>query len=434
MSHSEGLDKDSKANGKIVVAGAGLVGAVQALLLARAGFHVTVVEQRALHSAANAKDNSRTVALSDRSFQLLTGAGLWPDVETCPIHSICVTEQGKFGSVKLDARKLNVDALGYVLSNTGFECYLHDLLRAEQNITVLEGSMVVSLESTDKRASITVVHEDKEKILNADLIVAADGTRSEIRKRLGIETDGRDYHQCAVLANVYVNGRHQNTAYERFTADGPLALLPLSSGCTNSSMFSMILTAPEAEKEKLEKISDKDFLSLLQKKFGGRLGRFEKISRRFVAPLKLVVSERQVDRRFVLIGNAARTLHPVAGQGMNLALRDVFELASCLSDIAVCDVGSAGDNGAPDFDAALAEFVKRRRRDQSAITSQTDLLARAFTHKLPWPLSLPVSFASGLSFFILDFLDPVKKTFATMNAGRHVPLPGRDTSMQDISD
>jgi len=423
MTHTVGSDNNSAIDKNIIVVGAGLVGAVQALLLARAGFQVTVVEQRPLLSSSSEKDNSRTVALSDRSYQLLTGAGLWPDIEQCPIRSVCVTEQGKFGSVKLNARKLNVEALGYVLSNTDFERYLHNLLKVERNITVVESVKVVSLNSAAHEASITFDQIDNagtEKTLSADLVIAADGTNSVIRNKLGIDTDGRDYDQCAVLANVHTTNPHQHTAFERFTKDGPLALLPLSVGGTergdkNSHLYSMILTAPHDEKERLEKISDNEFLGLLQKKFGGRLGKFEKISKRFVAPLKLVVSSKQVDHRFVLIGNAARTLHPVAGQGMNLALRDVFELASCLS-------------GTNDLDAALDEFLSRRRRDQSVITSQTDILARVFTQKLPWPIRAPISLASGFSFLVLDFLDPVKKTFASMNMGRHMPYPGGNTS------
>lgn len=440
MSNTEGLEKDTATGRKIVVVGAGLVGAVQALLLARAGFQVTVIEQRSLLSSSITADNNRTVALSDRSCQLLTNAGLWPAIEYCPIRSVCVTEQGKFGSVKLDARKLNVEALGYVLSNTGFEIWLHDLLRGEQNITVVESAKVVSLASTAHQASLTVVqsvnHVDTDVSLTADLVIAADGTNSVIRSMLGIDTKMRDYEQCAVLANVCTANPHQNIAFERFTKDGPLALLPLcveSGGRErsekNSHMYSMIFTASIDDKKKLEKISDHDFLCLLQKKFGGRLGRFEKISRRFIAPLKLVVSAKQVDQRFVLIGNAARTLHPVAGQGMNLALRDVFELASCLGSAGNIMKSSFNDPEAEDFDSALAEFVRLRHRDQSVITSQTDILARAFTQKPP--LRVPISLVSGLSFFVLDFLDPVKKTFATMNMGRHVPLPGRNITTRN---
>ena len=167
MTYSEGSQKNpdklppdqTTLDQQIVVVGAGLVGAVQALLLARAGFQVTVVEQRSLLSSSGEKDNSRTVALSDRSYQLLTGADLWPDIEQCPIRGVCVTEQGKFGSVKLHARKLNVEALGYVLSNTNFESHLHDLLRDEQNVTVVESAKVISLNSTAHEASIlSLIH------------------------------------------------------------------------------------------------------------------------------------------------------------------------------------------------------------------------------------------------------------------------------------
>lgn len=395
----------------IIVIGAGLVGAIQALLLARAGNKVIVVERRSLLSTASVQDHfsSRTVALSHRTWQLLCGGNLWPSIDHCAIDTIHVTEQGKFGSVTINARDVSVEALGFVLSNTDFECYLHRLLKAEPGVEILEASKVQSLHQSTDKATLIVEQQGHEQEIIADLLIAADGTGSAIRSMLGLTVDERDYQQCAVLANVATTKPHQHKAYERFTSAGPLALLPLSTKQDNGHVFSMIFTAAAADKEWLHGMSDEEFLSLLQKKFGGKLGRFEKIGKRVVAPLMLTVSARQVESRCVLIGNAARTLHPVAGQGLNLAVRDVFELASCLDSNS--DVG-----------LALKEFGEKRRRDQVLVTRHTDLLARAFTQK-SWPLRMPLSVASSSSFLLLDFLNPLKRKFAQVSMGHHVPLP-----------
>lgn len=398
--------------GPVIVVGAGLVGAVQALLFARAGFNVTLIEKKQLPDADHSDHliSSRTVALSYRSRQLLSDAGLWPAIDCCPIQEVQVTEQGNFGSVKLEAHKLNVEALGYVVSNAEFENYLYGLLKSEARIEIIESAIVVSLENERQSAHVAIEQSGVSKKLSASLVVAADGTHSAVREMLGIATRQRDYKQCAVLANVCTSRGQKNSAFERFTGDGPLALLPLcaATDTCQGQMYSMIYTARSAQSEQLQAMSDKDFLGLLQKKFGGRLGRFESIGKRYVAPLLLTVSLQQTRGRYVLIGNAARTLHPVAGQGMNLALRDVFELVSSVS-------------GNENIDSALALFKKQRSKDQWWITQQTDLLARLFIDK-PWPLRLPASLMTGSGFLLLDIIEPFKRAFATTNMGSHVPL------------
>lgn len=394
----------------IVVVGAGLVGAVQALLFARAGFSVTVIEKNRLRDetvGGNAA-SSRTVALSHRSWQLLINSGLWPSIECCPIQTVQVSEQGNFGSVKLDARKLDVEALGYVISNAEFEAFLHSQLRSEVNIRVIESATVVAVENDTQSAHVTIEYSGRPQKLSVNLVIAADGTHSTVRSLSGIETTHRDYKQCAVLANVRTSKGSANTAFERFTGEGPLALLPLNGGADNQ-WFSMIYTAPSGQSVHLTELPDRDFLTLVQKKFGGRLGRFEKIGKRYVADLALTVSMQQVKGRVVLIGNAVRTLHPVAGQGMNLALRDVYELVSSVIN-------------SENIDVALASFQEQRKRDQWWVTKQTDLLARLFTDK-PRLLRFPVSLATGSGFVLLDVIEPFKNAFASRNMGRHLPLP-----------
>ncbi len=395
------------------VIGAGLVGAIQALLLARAGNRVTLVERRVLgcHNSASDPLSSRTVALSHRTWQLLSEAELWPAIDYCPIQAIHVTEQGKFGSVKMHAQEIDVEALGFVLSNSEFESYLHKLVTAETNIKLVEDAQLVSIDHTSNGVEVTLTVQEHVQVVSANVLIAADGTSSLARSMIGVEVEQYDYQQCAVIANVATAKPHESTAYERFTPSGPLALLPLSSGAVNkgNNYYSMIYTALDNELEKLKGLSDQQFLVRLQEKFGGKLGRFNAIGPRYVMPLMQTVSAKQVEKNCVLIGNAARTLHPVAGQGLNLAMRDVFEL---------CAVLSANEN----TNAALQTFTDNRHRDQSLITRQTNLLARAFTHK-PWPLRVPISMASSSSFFLLDFIDPLRKKFAQVSMGHHVALP-----------
>jgi len=365
--------------GNAVVVGAGLVGAVSALLLVQNGYRVTVVEQRSLRCKYAAVDpmSTRTIALSERSRQMLEAADLWPDISNCPIKSVHVSEHGKFGSVKIHADKLNMEALGYVISNAEFEYYLHQRIRDEAGITLIEDAKAVSVENCDAKVCLEIVKQGMQQSLNADVLIAADGTESVVRNLLNIDVQERDYNQCAVLANVTTSLPHSYTAFERFTGSGPLALLPLASS-GKSHHYSMIFTALEKDSESLASMPVACFLPLLQKKFGRKLGRFEKIGNRYVAPLKLLVCKEQAVGRW----------------------------ASCLNaQHDVCD--------------ALQSFSSNRRFDQQLVTRQTDLLARAFTDK-PFPLQLPASAARRASLLLLDAAEPVKSTFANLNMSGHL--------------
>ena len=414
---------------RVVVVGAGLVGAIQSLLLARDGHQVTVIERRSFENHSSHKEdpnsalNSRTVALSHRSWQLLNGAGLWPTIACSPIQTVHVTERGKFGSIKLSSIELQLDALGYVVSNSGFESFLYNRLKNDSGVELIESASVTSLSNTAEGVTVCISADGGTQTIDADLLIAADGAKSGVRSMLGISVDQKDYDQCAVIANVTTAKDHHNVAYERFTDSGPLAMLPLwpehaDSCTTGGNRYSMIYTITTRDRDAVQSMQDSDFLALLQKRFGGRSGRFTTVGKRFIVPLQLTVSSKQIEKRCILVGNASRSLHPVAGQGLNLAVRDMFELVSCLRASYSRTSGAQSDNCT---DTALRMFSKKRRGDQWAVTKHTDLLAQVFTSK-PWMQELPLSAARSSSFLLLDFIDPLRKKFAAMNIGEHVPL------------
>jgi len=259
----------------------------------------------------------------------------------------------------------------------------------------------------------------REITVNCRLLIAADGTHSQIRQCLGLKLKQHDYRQVALVANVECQFDHQHIAYERFTDSGPLALLPLAPRC-----MAMVYTAHESDSDALKTMSDVDFLQLLQVRFGGKLGRFKALGRRAVFPLALSESEAQTSGSCVLIGNSARTLHPVAGQGLNLALRDVFALTACvgsrLASVTTDDLEQGTVDGNIEMSQVLADFEQQRRPDQRGTVRRTDLLARFFSEG-GILASLPLR---GASLTLLDGLAPLRKRFAADSAGIGVPLGG----------
>ncbi len=396
-----------------VVAGAGIVGCVQALLLARVGFDVTLVDAAdsvpALSDKAMADntmaDNAmavRSVAVSYRSQQLLASAGLWSDLG-CPIHSVLVNEQGRFGAVRFHANEFSVPALGYVIKNHLLEEQLYKLIEAEPGITLVKPASVQLIQPVSNPLCLQIVSADQTQTADAQLLVAADGTGSSLRAQLGIEVNTTDYEQCALVANVLCQRDHGNVAFERFTDSGPLALLPL-----DERRMALVYTVHAHRADEIRSLTDQQLIDEIQQRFGGRLGRIQDIGPRAVLPLMLTESQQQTHGCSVLIGNAARTLHPVAGQGLNLALRDVFELAGQLAN-------------EPEVEIALGKFVSARRPDQQFVVRQTDTLAKVF-RKHRWPLSASLGFARQSSLLLLDSVKPLRGKFGRRNAGMGIPL------------
>ena len=387
---------------KIVVAGAGIVGTVQALLLAQVGYRVTLVDAASLPAPSSGLD-VRSVALSYRSCQLLAGCGLWPVGGGCAINEVHVTERGKFGAVRLLARDLEVPQLGAVIQNAVLEQHLTALVNDCPDIELHQPASAKVVSNTSQGVSVQIQNSHEKYQMDAALLIAADGTFSKIRNDINIKTRTFDYQQHAVVANLQCQRDHQNIAYERFTSSGPLALLPLGK-----RQMAMVYTVSSADINTFKTCSDEEFLELLQQSFGGKLGRFEALGKRGVFPLERVESQQQTNQQVILIGNAARTLHPVAGQGLNLALRDVVELSALLGKT-------------DDLTTVAAEFVRARASDQQSVVRMTDLLARVFRQQ-PWPVAIPVSMARSTALAVLDLVPLLRKRFGAASSGIGKPL------------
>ena len=343
----------------IVIAGGGPTGAALALGLRDSGFKVALLEALAPGVAV---DDTRAIALSHGSRLILERLGVWQTLAgvVIPIRHISISQQHGFGRVELTAAEANVPALGYVAGYGG----LHRTLAAALEpggVRVMAGRAVQEVKS-DAGGAVAVV--DAQLQLAARLVVIADGGA-----RLNIaHVRTRDYHQSAVVCEVASELPHQNRAFERFTPEGPLALLPAARG------WSLVWTARPEHAQELIALDDAEFCRQLQATFGSAVGAFGTPGQRRVFPLALRFATRPVAPRTLLIGNAAQTLHPVAGQGFNLGLRDAWELARAIVTRGEQDPGG---------DALLNTYFSQRRFDRTATILFTDSLIRLFCKDIP---------------------------------------------------
>lgn len=386
----------------VLICGAGPVGSVLALALASAGQRVGLVQAHAvdaLHAAPHAAP--RPIALSAASVRILRTLGVWNAIapEACPIRMVHVGEQGRFGMVRLRARDLGVDALGQVVDAGVIARVLDAAVSAEPGITCIGPAQVLSAET---RADLLHAQLDVRGLATpcARLLVVADGGVSRLGCALGIATRRRDYRQYAVLATVTPGRAHDCVAYERFTPDGPIAMLPLVDG-----RCALVWTLPEARARSVAAMAEREFLAALQRSFGRRLGVLRAAAARSSFELALVRSRALSAHRVVLIGNAANRLHPVAGQGLNLGLRD----AAVLADLVAEAVRAGHDAGS---DTLLARYRALRAADHRAVVLFTDALARGFT-------SGPTALGSvrSAAMLALDLVPPASRALARRAMG-----------------
>ncbi|MGD8175188.1 2-octaprenyl-6-methoxyphenyl hydroxylase [Marinimicrobium sp. ARAG 43.8] len=419
----------------IAIVGAGMVGSALAALLSAsgAGWKVVLLDRYPLTPAAEGREeryeagrDHRATALSAGSVEILKRAGLWSElaVHATTIQQVHVSDRGHLGGALLNAVDQGCDGLGYVLENAWLlPCLQRAGCQGAQR--VLAPVMVTALE---QGRSFTRLHlsnpsessseEDAPpSSLSARLVVLADGGASDLPRQLGINAVRQNYGQCALITRVTFERAHQYRAFERFTEDGPLALLPLGEKAS-ARTAALVWTLPPARAEQMVGASAPEFLAALQETFGWRLGRFTEVGERQSWPLSLVRAEEQIRSRLVLLGNSAHYLHPVAGQGFNLSLRDATALSASLSR-------ARSDSQDPGGLALLHAYQQRRHRDQWTTIHLSDRLVRIFTSRRPLDMALRHIGLAGL-----DWLPGVKPLFAAQTMGL-LGSPGRAVNTEE---
>lgn len=347
---------------KIVVIGAGPVGATFALLAAKSGLNVTLLEAR-----EGASREERTLALSHGSQLILARAGAWTDpLLATEIHTIHTSQKGGFGRAEISRDDADVPALGYVLAYADLQTEL-DTQLASAKVVVTRGAIVSAIKNAGDSATVTYSKDGVETDVNADVVVMADGG-ANLDKVPTITIAEKDYAQSALLGYIETDTPHQHRAFERFTGDGPAALLPKRG----ANEFSLVWIANREKIETIRNLDDADFCVAFQDHFGYRAGKFLSVSQRRSYPLKLRTVSSPVSGRIAVIGNAAQALHPVAGQGFNLGLRDAHALARLLA--------TSPSAYRADATLALADYAKARSQDVARSVGFTDFLVSTFAN------------------------------------------------------
>jgi 2-octaprenyl-6-methoxyphenol hydroxylase len=447
----------------VAIIGGGMVGASLAVALAGTGISTMLVEGTAPGSKTQPSFDDRTTALGNASRRIFQGLGVWEHIApvAAAIRTIHVSDAGRFGFARLNAAEQGIDAFGYVVPNRVIGAALWEKLRGAKDVILRVPARPEQVEIGARGVTFRVGDES----VSARLVVAADGAHSVVRAAASIEADVEDYDQIAIVANVAADRPHDGTAYERFTQSGPLAVLPLHDGS-----YGVIWTCAPARAAEVLSFDNNTYLRELQERFGWRAGRFVRAGVRASYPLKLTRAATTVAARTVLIGNAAQALHPVAGQGFNLGLRDAAMLAEVIvraglgvsrraradqgasagtaasagadadQDPAARETASADANADPNEGASgragdgatlgphvgsdvgspelLRQFAAWREGDRSGVVRFTDGLVKMFANTRPGAAAL-----RNIGLLLFDLSPPAKSALARVSAGFAGPTP-----------
>ena len=368
---------------QVIIVGGGMVGLSLALMLAKSNIAVKLLEAvkypnyddenvAPYHSSFDA----RNTALSRRSVQIYQKLGLWEALQqhATPILQVHITEQGSFGKARLVAEQEKVESFGQVIENAWLGRVLLTQVRQQPLIELIDGVQVTALTQDTDHVQIEAMRNGEYiHALKSKLVIAADGRDSFCRQAIGVGVDEHDYDQVAIVTTVQTSKPHQQVGFERFSALGPLALLPLPGEYRRSVVWPV---KKGTEAEWLGEENDQHFLAALQETYGDRAGKFEKTGKRFSYPLAQVLAHKQAVGRVVLMGNAAHTIHPVAGQGFNLCLRDADVLVRFLME----QLAKSDDIGSPDN---LLAYEQARLTDQQRVIKFCDSVVRGFSNQNP---------------------------------------------------
>lgn len=415
------------AQNRVVIVGGGHVGLSFALLLAHHGVYSTLIESSTYPKLAPNEDTDRrqyldcrNTALSRKSVQIYQKIGLWESLKShaCRIDEVHISELGSFGKASLKKAEEGVESFGFVMENAWLGRQLLQAVKQSPWIQLLDSTRVTHLSQDDDQVVITAFYEDGNdlnddnniKIIHASVVVACDGQHSPIRHILGVECETHDYNQVGIVGVVKTDQAHQHIAIERFSQAGPLAVLPLpddTQGLTTNHRRSVVFICPKGEQDRYL-TDDEYFLQTLQQVFGGQAGKFLQAGKRGAYPLARVIAKKQVVGRCVLMGNAAHTLHPVAGQGFNLCLRDANALAEVFAHIQQCH-GAESDFGDT---AKLLAYEQARQKDQKRVINFCDTVVGSFTHKSPL-----MKVARNIGLLAFDKIPGIKPLVATYAMG-----------------
>jgi 2-octaprenyl-6-methoxyphenol hydroxylase len=390
----------------VAIVGGGMVGASLAAALIGTGLSVLLIESVPFASGAQPSFDERTTALGNASRRIFAGLGVWEGIaaEAAAIRSIHVSDAGRMGFARLEAREQGIDAFGYVIANRTLGAALWAKLEGAPQLTLRVPAQLTDLALSAAGVTLQVrVQDGTSESFSARLVVAADGAHSKVREIAGIAAGVEDYGQVALVTTVASDQPHEGRAFERFTRHGPLALLPLVSG-----RRAVIWALSPQDAERLLTVGEAEYLTQLQGAFGWRAGRFSEVGKRGSYALQLTRADTAVAVRSVLIGNAAQALHPVAGQGFNLGLRDAAMLAEVLA-------ASPADAGAPQL---LARFAAWRAQDRRGVMRFTDSLVKVFGDR-----RAGVALLRNLGLLAFDLSPGAKAALARVSAGFAGPVP-----------
>lgn len=354
----------------VVIAGGAMAGASLAIaldVLSGQALRIAVVEAVMPEFGTHPGYDSRSIALSYGTTRLLDNIGMWSALKqvSTSIEDIHVSDRGHAGMVRISAQEQAVDALGYVIELADAGEIFHKKIQQIDNIEMYCPASVQQVERSQEKATITL---DNGESLSTSLLVAADGAISHCCQLVNIGRSEYDFEQTAIIANITTAEPHQNQAFERFTEHGPVALLPMSQGRS-----SLVWCVPPEQQQALMALSDTEFLAKLQQAFGWRLGELTQAGQRACYPLLLRQSNALVSHRVAVVGNAAQTLHPIAGQGFNLGIRDVMTLAEEIVSGAL----QGKDIGLPEV---LGRYRERRTPDRQNTIMMTAGLVSIFAN------------------------------------------------------
>ncbi len=383
----------------LVIAGGGLAGNCLALALKDTGLKIAIIEANSREQLHDSPAGDRALALAAGTVKMLEAMGIWQGISQAAtaIKNIHISDQGHFGKVRLSAQQEHVEALGYVITAREIETHVAKLV-TQAGIELICPARLVGLMAGNDTVNISLKRGDEPLNISAKLLVGADGGNSSVRNLLEIAQHITEYGQTALVTTIKTSLPHNNTAFERFTASGPLALLPVET-----DHCAVVWTRSSEDADALMSGSETDFLAELQQCFGYKLGEFSLAAPRRAFPLSLIRAEKMIAERTVIIGNAVHQLHPVAGQGFNLGLRDVVQLAEMI----IKQHQENQDIGAADF---LTAYAQSRQQDHDRTIGFTNSVVRIFSND--W---LALAAARNVGLAILDHI-PAAKTWLTRHA------------------